>query len=166
MLTRIMFLKRNFGLILILAMGLTACGAPSPIPQPQKSPIQVSPLSSPLRIAAASSSSGVVAFQFDRPIHAGITEVHGTGPAGVPVYIADVTFMGEPLGTGTIGADGKFTIHVSPLLATHRIGLALGILDGTQWKPADFYDAKFYGPNAMQVPQVGFFHDTEMVPSP
>jgi hypothetical protein len=94
---------------------------------------------------------------------ANAVEVHGTGPAGVPIFIADITFMGEPLGTGTIGPDGKFTVSVKPLPDGHRIGLALGVLTGTQWKPEDFYLQEYYGPDAMQFPQVGFFHDTVMV---
>ncbi len=73
--------------------------------------------------------------------------------------------MGEPLGTGVIGPDGKFAIQVPPLEATHRIGLALGVLDGTAWKAEDFYPEKFFGPGYMQIPQVGFFHDTEIIPA-
>ncbi len=51
-------------------------------------------------------------FKLERPILTGATEVRGTGPAGVPVFLADVTFMGESLGTGTIGSDGKFAVAV------------------------------------------------------
>ena len=152
---------KNLKWLLILAVLLSACGSPTPIPQPEKSPVQVSPLASPL----PTQTGAVIPFTIERPLVAGATVVHGTGPAGVPIYIADVTFMGDPLGTGTIGPDGKFTIQVRPLEASHRIGLALGILDGTPWKPADFYPDKFFGPGAMQIPQVGFFHDTEMVPA-
>jgi hypothetical protein len=156
-----MNVKKNLKYLLISAVLLTACGSPLPVPRPQQSPVQTSPLASPLPIPV----SAVVPFQIERPLSAGATEVRGTGPAGVPVNIADVTFMGDSLGTGTIGPDGKFTIQVRPLEAGHRIGLALGILDGTSWKSEDFYPEKFFGPGAMQVPQVGFFHDTEIVPA-
>ena len=108
-------------------------------------------------------ASASVPFKLERPIPAGATEVRGTGPAGVPVFVADVTFMGESLGTGTIGPDGKFVVAVKPLEANHRLGLALGNLEGTAWKPEDFYQEAFYGPDAMQVPQVGFFQDTVLV---
>jgi hypothetical protein len=151
--------------IMLLAVFLVACGN-APGPQPTQSPL--SPLASPLpnqpgKPSQPAPSSAVRPFQFERPLVVGATEIRGTGPAGVPVYIADVTFMGDPLGTGTIGPDGKFAIQVHPLETGHRIGLALGVLEGTPWKPEDFYPEKFFGPGAMQVPQVGFFHDTEMV---
>ena len=156
-----MTVKKNLTLLLVAAFVLTACSSPAPVPQPKQSPVQASPLASPL----PASDKAVVPFVIERPLVAGATEVRGSGPSGVPVFIADITFMGEPLGTGTIGPDGKFAIQVSPLPASHRIGIALGVLEGTAWKPEDFYPEKFFGPGAMQVPQVGFFHDTEMVPA-
>jgi len=162
---------RNISLVFIAAILVAACGAPIPtvqpqpvqsqLAQPQQSPILKSPLPSPLPTL----EPGIVPFELERPLLAGATQVRGTGPAGVPIYIADVTFMGDPLGTATIGPDGKFAITVKPLEAGHRIGLRLGILDGTPWKPEDFYRQEFYGPDAMQVPQVGFFHDTVLVGS-
>jgi hypothetical protein len=107
--------------------------------------------------------SNAAPFRLDRPIVSGTDVIRGTGPAGVPIWIADVTFMGEVLGQGTIGPDGKFSINVKPLEASHRLGLALAELSGTPWKPEDFYHAEFYGPDSMQLPQVGFFFDTVMV---
>ena len=155
-----MNLRRLLVVLSLLAAFMAGCNATTPRPQPLNSPAApaLSPLASPL----AAPSNGMP-FQLDRPVVAGTTVVRGTGPAGVPIFIADVTFMGEPLGTGNIGADGKFAITVQSLEAQHRIGLALGILDGTAWKPDDFYQPEFYGPDAMQLPQVGFFHDTVLV---
>jgi len=156
-----MKLRTAFVILIAVNLLLASCGTPQPAPQPAVSPLttKVSPLASPLLPATAN----VVPFQLDRPILPDATEVRGSGPAGVPIYVADVTFMGEPLGTGTIGADGKFVVKVPPLADGHRIGVALGILDGTRWKPEDFYQQGYYGPDAMQAPQVGFFHDTVMV---
>lgn len=146
--------------IFIATLLLSACVTPPPGPFPTDSPLPaVSPLTSPLPAAAVSATP----FQIERPLIAGATEVRGTGPAGVPVFIADVTFMGEPLGVGTIGPDGKFVVSVPALPDTHRIGLALGVLDGTQWKAEDFYRPEFFGKDSMQAPQVGFFHDTVLV---
>ena len=150
---------RNISLFFIAVVLAAACAAPAPVAQPQRSPVQMSPLPSPL----PTTDSAGVPFKLERPIPAGATEVRGTGPAGVPVFVADVTFMGESLGTGTIGPDGKFVVAVKPLEANHRLGLALGNLEGTAWKPEDFYREAFYGPEAMQVPQVGFFQDTVLV---
>jgi hypothetical protein len=143
--------------LIILAVLTVAC-TPA-MPSPQLSPLAVvSPLSSP--VVAPSNS---VAFQLDRPILAGATIVRGSGPAGVPVYISDITFMGEPLGTGTIGPDNRFAITVQSLDAGHRIGLALGELSGSQFKPEQFYPIDFHGPGAMQFPMVGFFFDTTTI---
>jgi hypothetical protein len=147
-------------LFVLITLSVVACGAPTSTPTPRLSPIpaQLSPLTSPLSVPA----NNAVPFQLDRPIAAGTTIIRGTGPAGVPIWIADVTFMGEVLGQGTIGPDGKFAIQVQPLEAKHRIGLALAELNGTKWKPEDFYHSEFYGPEATQLPQVGFFFDTVM----
>jgi hypothetical protein len=143
--------------LILIAMLVVACGAPTPTPVLSPTSPSPSPLASPLPVGHA------VPFKLDRPIVAGTDIVPGTGPAGVPIWIADVTFMGEVLGQGTIGSDGKFAIKVQPLEAGHRIGLGLAELAGTQWKAEDFYPVEFFGPDAMQVPQVGFFHDTVMV---
>lgn len=42
--------------------------------------------------------------------------VSGTGPAGATVTVTDAT-TGETIGTGTVGADGTFTVTISPALA-------------------------------------------------
>jgi hypothetical protein len=152
----------RFALPLLIVLLLSACSISAPSPSSSPLPA-ISPLNSPL---PASTAVSAVPFQIARSLKPGDTVVRGTGPAGVPVYITDITFMGEPLGTGIVGADGKFSINVRPLPDEHRIGLALGILEGTRWKPEDFYQPEFNGPEAMQVPQVGFFHDTVMVDQP
>ncbi len=156
-----MNMKRFFFLIVVAALLVACTVSVPPSPRLTESPLGPSPLS-PL----PAPSTQVTPFKLDRPILAGATEIRGTGPAGVPIYIADITFMGEPLGTGKVDTDGKFVIVVKPLEAGHRIGLRLGILEGTPWKPEDFYRQEFYGPDAMQVPQVGFFHDTVLVGQP
>lgn len=154
-------MSRRISLIVILmAVFITACDATVPGPRPTTSPVTpgVSPIASPVSAPASATP-----FRLERPLRAGATEIRGTGPAGVPIFIADVTFMGEPLGTGTIGPDGTFVVPVPPLPDGHRVGLALGVLDGTPWKPEDFYLPEYYGTGFMQAPQVGFFHDTVMV---
>lgn len=145
--------------LIILAVLTAACTPAAPSPRPQISPlVAVSPLASPGAIP-----SSVVAFRLDRPILAGATEVRGSGPAGVPIYIADITLMGEPLGTVTIGTDSRFSISVRSLEAGHRIGLALGVLINSQFKPEQFYPIEFHGSEAMQLPMVGFFFDTAAI---
>jgi hypothetical protein len=144
---------------MLITLLVVACGAPAPTPRLSPIPAQLSPLTSPLSVP----TNSAVPFHLDRPVVAGTAVIRGTGPAGVPIWIADVTFMGEVLGQGKIGPDGKFAIQVQPLDANHRIGVALAELAGTPWTAEDFYRAEFYGPDATQAPQVGFFFDTVMV---
>ena len=93
----------------------------------------------------------------------GDTVVRGSGPAGVPVLLVDVTFMGQNLAQTVIGPDGTFEITLSALEKNHRIGLMLGELAGTPWTDATFQDPGYNGMEAMQVPQIGFLFDTVFV---
>ena len=82
----------------------------------------------------------------------------------MPVVIANVFLMGEIIGEGTIGADGRFSFPISPTLeAGHWIGIALDNLTDTGFAYEDFYAQGFRGPGAEQVPQVGFIYDSEFV---
>jgi hypothetical protein len=156
-------MKTTHILVLVsLVIGLIVACSATP-PQSTQSPLGPSPIAQPETAASPLPTGNATPFQMERPLAAGASVVRGTGPAGVPIFIADVTFMGEPLGTGIIGPDGKFSVLVKALPDGHRIGLALGVLDGTGWKPQDFYQQEYNGPDAMQIPQVGFFHDTAMV---
>ena len=105
-----------------------------------------------------------MAFELDKTVEAGATQVKGRGPAGVPVMIVDITLGGNVLGTGTIGSDGTFVVDLySELESLHRIGLALANLAGTQWDEMDFRDERYFGSLALNVPQVGFFYDTHFI---
>lgn len=105
----------------------------------------------------------IVPFVLERPLEPGATVVRGTGPANVPILIANVFLMGEILGEGTIDADGRFEIQVPPLEVGHWIGVAIDQLDGTDFVTSDFLAMGFRGPGAEQVPQVGFMYDAEYV---
>jgi hypothetical protein len=123
-----------------------ASGYPAPLPTNAGSPVTVVP------------------FRLNKPVLAGATEVSGTGPAGVPIILGDVTLYGTILGETTINADGSFLFKLStPLEKGHRIGVALGSLEGTPWIPANFSDEGFHGEEHQLVPMVGFFYDTVMV---
>ena len=63
---------------------------------------------------------GASAFQLNKPIFEGATEITGVGLAGVPIMIEYLTFMGEILGRGVIDEDGSFTISVEALEKAHR----------------------------------------------
>jgi hypothetical protein len=102
-------------------------------------------------------------FELQKPIIAGSDTIMGTGPAGVPIAIVDVTLMGDVLGQGIIDSSGKFSIKIIPIEKSHRIGIILGNLEGTQWQPENFYLDGFLGDNALQIPLVGFMFDTALV---
>jgi hypothetical protein len=104
----------------------------------------------------------ITPFRLVKPVVAGVTEVSGTGPAGVPIMIVDITVMGNILGQGTINDDGTFVIIVPVLEKDHRIGIALDNLDGTPWTPEFFTDA-YAGEEAYMSPMIGAFYDTSLV---
>jgi len=104
-----------------------------------------------------------VRFQIDRPVKAGDTIVKGSGPAGVPIVIANVTMMGTILGGDVIGADNRFSIDVPPLESSTRIGVEIGDLTGTNYVWDQFQSEQFKGSGALTVPLVGYFQDTAVV---
>lgn len=105
-------------------------------------------------------------FSIDEPLRADDQKVEGTGPAQVGILVVDVTLMGEVLGRGQIGDDGRFSISVEPpLIVNHRIGL---MLDGQAPGIVQTQDAldqlgKFSGPNAIIIPRVGRLYEAASV---
>ena len=116
-----------------------------------------------LAAVAETSRIPIVPFAIERPVAAGSTVIRGAGPAGVPIIIVSVTFMGEVLGEGVIGEDGTFEIAVPKLETGNWIGVALADLTGSDFTFEDFYPTGFYGEGAAQVPQVGFVYDSVTV---
>lgn len=100
-----------------------------------------------------------VLFAINTPLRPGDTEVSGVGPAGLTVFILNVTLMGEPIGSGRIGEDGTFSIAVPALESNFQIGL-FADLEAAGIDP----DSVIAGPGARVVPLVGFFYDTALVP--
>jgi len=144
-------------LLLVITVFLTCC-SPGPTPS-------VSPLASTLYSPSVPPpwADHVSAFRLDKPIRSGTTRITGSGPAGVPIILVDVTFGGLVLATGDVDQNGRFVLELDqPLEARHRIGLTLGNLSGTPWESVEF-DSKFYGGEPMSVPLVGFFFDTCLV---
>ena len=107
--------------------------------------------------------SGVAAFQITKPVLSGTVLVKGTGTPGVPLFLLNVTMVGEVLGETVIRDDGTFEFATSPLESGVRIGIVLGNLEGTAWLPEDFYDSGYYGDDARVVPMIGFLYDTALV---
>lgn len=117
----------------------------------------------PAAVAEQTSRIPIVPFAIERPVDAGSTVIRGAGPAGVPIIIISVTFMGEVLGEGVIDEDGTFEIAVPELEAGNWVGVALADLAGSDFAFEDFYPTGFYGEGAAQVPQVGFVYDSVTV---
>jgi hypothetical protein len=144
---------------------LAACMAPTALPAgtptnlAYPSPNGAYPVGSP----PPTLRGDEVPFQLDKPIVAGSTTVTGSGPAGVPILLEDVTFMGALMGQTNIGQDGRFSFTVPPLVAGHRLGVTLGDITGTKWTAEQFYSPGYQGDEAMQTPNVGFFFDTAQV---
>jgi hypothetical protein len=106
----------------------------------------------------------LVPFRINKPVLAGATTVTGTGPADIPVTLANLSLMGEILGETTVQPDCSFTIQLNkPIENNTWIGITHSDLKGTKWIPQDFQNPGFRSDGAQQVPQVGFFYDTTTV---
>lgn len=106
----------------------------------------------------------VVPFRINKPVADGATQVTGSGPADIPITLADITMYGDILGETTIQPDGKFVFKLAnPVEKSHMIGVALSDLKNTKWVTANFNDPGFQGDTPRQVPLVGYFFDTAEV---
>jgi len=82
--------------------------------------------------------------------------VTGTGPAGVPILLVDVSEGGVILGTTVIGDDGVFSFALEePLKINHMIGLQLGDIEGTEFEESDF----LYSDTYYERPLIGILFD-------
>ena len=148
-------------LAVIFMSGLLPSGCGTLVGVDEISPLTSppSPVSTPQQEMAA--PPDVHRFELDKSLRVGDRRIVGAGPAGVPVMIVDITLGGEVLGTGVVGDDGVLSIELNQgLQALHRVGLALGNLDGTDWDLTGLQSEEYYGDEALSVPQVGFFYDT------
>jgi hypothetical protein len=99
-------------------------------------------------------------FIIDRPVKASDSTVSGTGPAGVPIKLIDVSEVGVVLAETTINADGTFTFTLQdPLQSGHSIGLQLGDVENTDFNPDDF----LYSDTYYERPLVGILFDLLVV---
>ncbi len=159
---------------ILVAVTLAACSSVPPSATPtvtvqasrNPSPQATDSAAYPAPSAAPTLRGDEVPFRLAKPIKAGATYVSGTGPAGVPIILADVTFMGAVMGQTTVGADGKFQFPVQALEANHRLGITLGDVTGTKFTLEQFYSDGYRGDGSMQVPNVGFYFDTALVEAP
>jgi hypothetical protein len=156
---------------LIALLALSACN-PAPPPTPTRDPsyppvaaTAAAPTGYPAPAASPTAcADSATPFEFDRPLAVGATTISGSGVPNVPIVIANITFMGEQIGSGTIGPDGRFSIEVLPLTSGSNIGLRLGDLSGTPFdEKALTENLCLHGPEPALVPQVGFFLDSTPV---
>jgi len=78
-------------------------------------------------------------FNLSKPIISNDTIVTGSGPAGVPINLVDVSELGVVLAETVIKSDGTFTFNLEMSLpAKHMVGLMLGDLTGTNLDPNDY----------------------------
>jgi hypothetical protein len=150
--------------LVILFPACTSREMPSPSPLSSAVDTPSSPLAVPSSPVATSTAPDVEPFRLDTPIVEGATRVSGSGPAGVPILLQDITFGGVVLASGVVDANNRFEFEMGePLEGGHLIGIALGDLSGTKWEQDDFSNESYYGEGALSVPQVGFFFDTSLV---
>ncbi len=102
-----------------------------------------------------------VLFSINGPLVAGQTTITGTAPPLLSLAIANVTYNGSLLSTGSSDADGNFTITVPPLPSGVRLGITLSQLDN--YSSMDEAATALYpyrGENFMNIPNVGFYFET------
>jgi hypothetical protein len=128
-----------------LSLALTSCSQPEPTTSPLTSPISMPP--TPPREVPINGP----AFTLDS-IRGGADRVSGTGPAGLPIRIIDISQVGAQIGSGVIEETGHFEILVAPpVVGGNRIGIQVGDLSGTSFRGEDFLS----GPGYRDIPMVG-----------
>lgn len=151
--------------IVVMAFGLlfTACSQPtlvSPI-SPLTVDLSQSPLKTPITQQPVDS---IVPFLINRPIRAQTKKITGTGPAEIPIILANITLGGDILAVTTIDKNGRFEFVLNQLLESGtRIGITIADLSTTNRTFKDFEDERYYGIEPRLVPQVGFFFDTALI---
>ena len=177
---------RILGLALIaVAVFMAGCESESPTPTASSSPLATPEtgttdfsVSTPSEEAGAPVPTGEdspaveavplegATFSIDEPLREGDTQVSGEGPSDIPILIADLTLLGESLGRGKIGADGRFVIPVTPgLILNHRIGILLDT-ETTEIQYTEELLAQLEalrGDGAMSIPRIGTTYDAASV---
>jgi hypothetical protein len=105
----------------------------------------------------------VTPFTFDKPLNQGDTEISGTGPKNIPIIIVDITMNGSVIGNTTVDKNGRFSLTVPALEASHRLGIRIYSPDGIAYNGLDYSGEGFQGSEPKSVPNVGYFFDTVLV---
>lgn len=76
----------------------------------------------------------------------------GTGPAGVPIKLINITVNASVIGETTIAEDGTFSFDVVGQINPQNVlAIKLGTTDGTDINPRDF----LRGPGYEDMPMIG-----------
>lgn len=99
-------------------------------------------------------------FTINTPVSSSDMIVTGSGPAGVPIKLVNVSRVGLLLGETIIDSEGTFVFNLTePLEAEHLIGIQLGDIEGTAFNESDFlYSESYY-----ERPFVGILFDMVLV---
>ena len=102
-------------------------------------------------------------FEIDLPVYAGESEISGTGKAGTPLELIDITFGGI-LGSTVVDSNERFAIKLASELEPDRlIGIRMSVpRESEEW--AELWEMR--SKNARSVPNVGYFLDTVVVREP
>lgn len=148
---------RSWGLLVVASVVLGSCS-----PQSTTSPLATTEsFISPLPPTSEVKQGPV--FTIDKPVLTGATEVTGSGPAGVPIRLVDVTEVGLELATTTIDENGRFVFRLAEgLPAGHSVGLQIGDLTGTPFSEEDF----LYSDTYYDRPYIGVLFDIASVTEP
>ncbi len=71
------------------------------------------------------------AFTINLPVRLSQGQITGTGPAGVPIRIVNITRGAVEIAAVTIGADGTFSAPLNETFVGDRVAIMLGDLSGT-----------------------------------
>lgn len=95
-------------------------------------------------------------FDINEPVNGGDTTLTGSGPAGVPIELVNLSQVDLVLGETIIDEDGNFIFELDePLVSNHTLGIKLGDISGTDFNEEDF----IYNENYYERPYVGILFD-------
>jgi len=98
-------------------------------------------------------------FTIDQPVRLSSGRITGSGPAGVPIRIVNITRGAIDIATTTIGADGTFNAPLVDTFVGDRVAIMLGDLTGTSFDRNQF----LRGPSYEDWPLIGILFASAIV---
>lgn len=156
-------MKRHIAIIMISFVLLAACGQQQPPPAAETTAVPVGaqyPYPYPAPEVTEVAPVQGPAFTIDAPVTVASGQISGSGPAGVPIRVVNVTRGAEDIALVTIGEDGRFSADISGrVTAGDRVGLMLGDISGTRFSRDDFLS----GPGYDDIPTIGIIFTSVLV---